>query len=270
MHDLTAARLIRRWQHARSAVPKAHRCKDNKLLDLVKRSVETSASVHVLTPCTYFLDVYTAFLVTLDTLPLSSTEARQAHHGHHGRIIFVGSVHCLALFALLGGYLRFLARASTWRLLGAHRCRTRTAWCIFRVSGGPFIVWASIPLMCRATRLCILVADTLPVLLLLPVSRRGRRFPPSIAVAAVVTSIPVVSPPVVAPVPTLSVVVSSRIVSAVWCSPMSSRGWAPRATLFRRIAVSVPLPVSVPVSLALVPLPAAVASSVVVARRHVC
>lgn len=97
--------------------------------------------VHVLTPCTYFLDVYTAFLVTLDTLPLeertsistavasgkrfndlSSTEARQAHHGHHGRIIFVGSVHCLALFALLGGYLRFLARASTWRLLGAHRC----------------------------------------------------------------------------------------------------------------------------------------------------
>jgi len=70
-----------------------HSALDTQLLDLVQRPVEAATPVHVLSPCSHFLDVDGPFLVTIDFFPLRGTEPAETHHRHHG--VVLTSIHCI-------------------------------------------------------------------------------------------------------------------------------------------------------------------------------
>jgi len=56
---------------------------DLSSLDFVERPVETTASVHVLSPGALFLDRSCTLLVALDVLAFGRPEPTHAHHGQH-------------------------------------------------------------------------------------------------------------------------------------------------------------------------------------------
>lgn len=71
------------------------------LFDLVKWSVESTTSVHILTPGSCFLDIHAPLLISSDVLALGRSKARHPHHSHHSIFVLVDNIHFFSLFLLI-------------------------------------------------------------------------------------------------------------------------------------------------------------------------
>jgi len=71
------------------------------LLDLVQWPIESTTTVHVLSPRPDLLNLCCALLVSVDVLPLGRTKTSDTHHGHHGFIVLVHDVHGFSLFLVI-------------------------------------------------------------------------------------------------------------------------------------------------------------------------
>jgi len=85
-------------------------------LDLVKRPIETATPVHILPPCSHFLDMNRTFLIALNLFSLCGTKTTHTHHGHHRCVVVIDSIHFFTFFVIFVWCIRVEIRPGLWLL----------------------------------------------------------------------------------------------------------------------------------------------------------